>query len=204
MLCVHDSYVTTERTVVYTPHLASSSTAGLLLCKNSKRCAASLEYPSSLNIGCRKTHISVWDNWRSRVVLSSLRITFFDNYNKKRRNGRRELFAFLFRFVWMAFNLAETSATLTAAVSVAESKQTGLSHEEFLNEWNWCWIAQGKIIIFISIYLNLFIFLWLLFWDGIGNDRLPFTSTDTPRHLYYFLLNLEKKMGWWGVELGCV
>ena len=154
MLCVHDSYVTTERTVVYTPHLASSSTAGLLLCKNSKRCAASLEYPSSLNIGCRKTHISVWDNWRSRVVLSSLRITFFDNYNKKRRNGRRELFAFLFRFVWMAFNLAETSATLTAAVSVAESKQTGLSHEEFLNEWNWCWIAQGKIIIFISIYLK--------------------------------------------------
>jgi hypothetical protein len=59
----------------------------------------------------------------------------------------------------MAFNLAETSATLTAAVSVAESKQTGLSHEEFLNAWNWCWIAQGKIIIFISIYLNLFIFL---------------------------------------------
>jgi hypothetical protein len=46
----------------------------------------------------------------------------------------------------MAFNLAETSATLTAAVSVAESKQTGLSHEEFLNEWNWCWIAQGKNI----------------------------------------------------------
>lgn len=44
--------------------------------------------------------------------------------------------------VWMAFNLAATSASLTAAVSVAESNRTKLSHEEFLNEWNWCWIAQ--------------------------------------------------------------
>ncbi|XP_057377867.1 cerebellar degeneration-related protein 2-like isoform X2 [Daphnia carinata] len=42
----------------------------------------------------------------------------------------------------MAFNLAATSASLTAAVSVAESNRTKLSHEEFLNEWNWCWIAQ--------------------------------------------------------------
>jgi hypothetical protein len=104
------------------------------------------------------------------VVLSSLRITFFDNYKKEEtedEQNKTELFAFLFRFVWMAFNLAETSATLTAAVSVAESKQTGLSHEEFLNEWNWCWIAQGKII-FISIYLNLFYFFMIII---LGSDR---------------------------------
>ncbi|KAI9557828.1 hypothetical protein GHT06_014577 [Daphnia sinensis] len=45
----------------------------------------------------------------------------------------------------MAFNLAATSASLTAAVSVAESNRTKLSHEEFLNEWNWCWIAQVRV-----------------------------------------------------------
>ena len=133
------------------------------------------------------------------MVLSSLRITF-DNYKKEEtedEQNKTELFAFLFRFVWMAFNLAETSATLTAAVSVAESKQTGLSHEEFLNEWNWCWIAQGKIIIFISIFK--FILFFYDYYFGMGSEMTDFRSRrpDTPRHLYYFLLNLEKT-GWWG------
>ena len=44
----------------------------------------------------------------------------------------------------MAFELAATTATSTAAVSAAGSSRAGLSHEDFLQEWNWCWIAQGK------------------------------------------------------------
>jgi hypothetical protein len=78
----------------------------------------------------------------------------------------------------MAFNLAETSATLTAAVSVAESKQTGLSHEEFLNEWNWCWIAQGKnislsqlSICFSFLLLLLFLLLFYYFDSEMTNFR---------------------------------
>lgn len=76
----------------------------------------------------------------------------------------------------MAFNLAETSATLTAAVSVAESKQTGLSHEEFLNEWNWCWIAQGKDIYFFISTLNLFFFFYYYFYFYFDSEMTNFRS----------------------------
>lgn len=49
----------------------------------------------------------------------------------------------------MAFELAATTATSTAAVSAAVSR-AGLTHEDFLQEWNWCWIAQGESHRFIA------------------------------------------------------
>jgi hypothetical protein len=73
----------------------------------------------------------------------------------KKERKRKIVCVFVFFPLWMAFNLAETSATLTAAVSVAESNRTGLSHEEFLNEWNWCWIAQGKQQKYVFSFQNL-------------------------------------------------
>ena len=43
----------------------------------------------------------------------------------------------------MAFELAATSATSTAA-GISRTA-TGPTNEEFLQEWNWCWITQGNI-----------------------------------------------------------
>jgi hypothetical protein len=76
----------------------------------------------------------------------------------------------------MAFNLAETSATLTAAVSVAESKQTGLSHEEFLNEWNWCWIAQGKTFLYLNSQSFFFFYYYYFYFYYFESEMTNFRS----------------------------
>ena len=44
----------------------------------------------------------------------------------------------------MAFELAATSATSTAA-GISRTAAAGPTNEEFLQEWNWCWITQGNI-----------------------------------------------------------
>ena len=49
----------------------------------------------------------------------------------------------------MAFKLAGVSSASTGSGGVGTGVGGGgLSYEDFLNEWNWCWIAQGKTSVF--------------------------------------------------------